>query len=73
MDSGLPLEVPWSTTLPAKESGKEQQWCFYNVRLPHAELSWIATSQVAAAALDASAAAVFERVLPRVNQPLQQH
>jgi hypothetical protein len=53
MDS-LPPEVRWENSIGHEGMGSHgrQRWCFYNVRLPHPELSWIGTFQVAGQDLD---------------------
>jgi hypothetical protein len=49
----LPPEVRWrSGSWQRGDSHAHQRWCFYNVRLPHPELSWIGTIQVAGEELD---------------------
>jgi hypothetical protein len=56
--AALPPEVRSAGT--DRRGRARQRWSFYNVRLPHPELSWIATTQVAAEELDEVVRAVFE-------------
>lgn len=46
----LPPEVKWGTRHDDDDAGK--RWCFYNVRLPYPELSWIGSIQMAGEELD---------------------
>eukprot|EP01043_Picozoa_sp_COSAG02_P031360 COSAG02_NODE_2043_length_10026_cov_10.550217_5_plen_160_part_00 len=64
MDS-LPPEVRWtcSSGPGGMSSDGCQRWCFYNVRLPHPELSWIGTTQVAAHELDQAIRAALDKSL----------
>jgi hypothetical protein len=63
-----PAEQAWDGVPPPVDGGGK--WCFYNVLLPHAELSWIETTQVAEAALDEVVGTVFEAALVRSGTAL---
>jgi hypothetical protein len=61
----LPADVRWQNSIGQEGTASHscQRWCFYNVRLPHPELSWIGTIQVAGEELDQAVRAAVDKPL----------